>query len=975
MRKFVFYLLFLFVHLHTNAQIIINKPTLGFTQACASSSFNSFTISFTFFPATNLGPGNQFFIELSDNNGSFSAPTVLKTLVQTVSPISTSFSFPTNISGNSYQIRVRSTNPISISPSSVVFPAYYAIYNQVFTINNNVPNLKLCKGQSATLSVDSGLNSPLQYPQLVYKWFKNNTVIPGETGPSINVSQAANYYVAIDYGLCNYNSYSNQVSVNLIDIDPAIQTQDLSDLICLGIPKRINCLVQNVGYVYQWYKDGLLIPGESNYYYDALLPGVYKVIVSNQGCFFSSNEITLVGPSVSASIVGPSIDLIIPGQVKTISVTSNALAPTYTWYRNGGVIPGEVSSSLNITLDGVYKAVVRQNDGCITDAESSVTMQYPLNFEIGIKNELAYQQCISTSASLVVDKFNAITSSTPVSILGNAYNYVYNWYKNGVLVSSGTTSSLLITNALANGDYKLGVSIPFFTEVFSNSIDVQLPIVEDITIAQVGSFCLNGNTFNLQSKLSNPNYIYEWYFNGNLVLSSNSNSYAASLAGNYHLIVRSGSCFVQSNAVNVQEASFSGAISTSPNTLLLPGEQKIISTSTTALQPTYVWYKDNAELLGETASTLTVSQASVYKVVIKQNQGCVIEKNWALTIEYPTSFTVTISPSSDYQECVTTSTILNLKSFTANSSLGNVDLISNPYNYTFQWYRNNIAIPGANALSFPLPSYLENADYKLEVLIPGLPSVFSNSFKVKLGFTTPLLITTADVFCDSNSLITITSNYNEPGYTYEWFEGTSSTILGTLTSITVSKTGSYFLKVSYNGCTIFSNTLAVLPFDYSPITVDAPDYFSLIPGSSRIITALGADGYEWYEGSQLVSIASGYKVTKEGIYVLKAKIGVCELIKTFIVDYKKSYVVIPNVVTLNGDGYNDYWTLPLDYAYKEDVLITVYNSKGVEVLSTLNYQNNWPQSDFEFSKADSVYYFNIQDKGEIVKRGSITFIK
>jgi gliding motility-associated-like protein len=975
--KKIFFILFLLlsVHLQINAQIIINKPTLGFSQACASSSFNTFNISFTFFPAANLGAGNQFIIELSDGNGSFAAPTVLKTLPNTISPVATTFSFPTTVSGDNYTIRVRSTNPAAVSPVSNVFPAYYAIYNQVFTINNNVSNLTLCKSQSITLSIDPGVNSPLQYPQLKYRWFKNNVVIPGETSSSIVITQSATYYVAIDYGLCNYNSYSNQVAVALVDIDPTIQNQDLTDLVCIGSPKRINCLVQNIGYGYVWYKDGVVIPGASTYFYDALSPGIYKVVVSNLGCSFTSNEITLIGPSVSASIASPPLDLIIPGQTKTFTVTSNALSPSYIWYRNGVPIPGAISATLNATSNGVYKVVVRQNQTCIAEAERQVELQYPLGFELNIFNELPYQPCVSTSASLVIDKFNALTTSVPISILGNTYNYTYRWYRNGVLVPGANATSLLVSNALDNGTYKLGVLIPDFPEVFSNSIEVQLPVNEDITVSRSGTFCVNGDVFSLQSKLTNLNYTFDWYFNGSLVSTTNSNSFSASQSGSYHLIVRSGSCFLQSNSILVQELSFNASISAVPNALLIPGGQVTINTATDALQPTYLWHKDNLLLGAEISSSLNVTQPGDYKVTIKQNQGCVLSKDLNIKIEYPSSFTVAIMPSSGFQECVNANTVLSLSQFIANSSLGNVDLISNPYNYTFQWYKNNSPIPGATKVSLPVNDLIENADYKLEVIIPNFSSVFSNVFTLKLGFSTPLVIATSDVFCDSNSLVNITSNYSDSRYTYEWFESSDTTVLGTQSSIVVSKSGSYTLIVSFNGCSVSSNVLTILPFDYSQITVDAPESFSIQQGETRIITATGADSYQWFVDNQLVSISNSYKVTQAGVYVLKAKIGVCELTKTFTVDYKNSSIVIPNTVTLNGDGYNDFWAIPIEYAYKEEVRIVIYNSNGGEVLNTTNYQNNWPQSNFEFSKMDSVYYYTIQINQEITKRGSITFVK
>ena len=51
------------------AQIVIGAPSLGFSQACASESFNSYTTTFVFSPEANLDASNQFIVELSDADG------------------------------------------------------------------------------------------------------------------------------------------------------------------------------------------------------------------------------------------------------------------------------------------------------------------------------------------------------------------------------------------------------------------------------------------------------------------------------------------------------------------------------------------------------------------------------------------------------------------------------------------------------------------------------------------------------------------------------------------------------------------------------------------------------------------------------------------------------------------------------------------------------------------------------------------
>ena len=44
------------ISIKANAQIVIGTPSLGFSQACASESFNTYYATFTFSPATSTTP-------------------------------------------------------------------------------------------------------------------------------------------------------------------------------------------------------------------------------------------------------------------------------------------------------------------------------------------------------------------------------------------------------------------------------------------------------------------------------------------------------------------------------------------------------------------------------------------------------------------------------------------------------------------------------------------------------------------------------------------------------------------------------------------------------------------------------------------------------------------------------------------------------------------------------------------------------
>ena len=141
MKSVITYIVIIFSFLFAKpatAQIVISTPSLGFSQACASESFNTYNITFTFSPEASISPTNQFIIELSDDTGSFSSSTVVYTSAQgaiTQSPATLGFSLPTTTAGENYKVRIRSSAPAATSTGSVSFPAYYKIQDEPFSIN------------------------------------------------------------------------------------------------------------------------------------------------------------------------------------------------------------------------------------------------------------------------------------------------------------------------------------------------------------------------------------------------------------------------------------------------------------------------------------------------------------------------------------------------------------------------------------------------------------------------------------------------------------------------------------------------------------------------------------------------------------------------------------------------------------------------------------------------------------------------
>ena len=429
----------------TYAQISIGTPSLGFNQICANAAYNAtapFSVTFTFSPVSGATTSNQFIIELSDPNGSFATPTTLVssnpgTII--ASPAVLKFSVPNTIAGEKYRIRIRSTSPAATSPISIAFAAYYLIQDSPFTINNFVSTATYCAGGNYVLKIDNpgtGTNdSPLKYPSLTYKWFKEPAVTPFATGSSLTVNQPGRYYVETNYGSCTSNSYSNRVTVSEAAAQSLTITSSLGNPFCSnGTPTT---LTTQTGSNYQWFKDNVLISGASSNTYQTSQPGLYLVKVDFGGCV-STTSINLQKTQFAGSINVPSLSTINRGETKTILTTTAAVSPTYQWYLNNTVITGATKATFDVLLAGDYKVVITQNSGCITSYE----IPFTINYAIVDSNAVTIPNLISPNGDGINDTWvipqeyisgtntEIILMSSAGELVLKTDNYLNNWPDN-----------------------------------------------------------------------------------------------------------------------------------------------------------------------------------------------------------------------------------------------------------------------------------------------------------------------------------------------------------------------------------------------------------------------------------------------------------------------------------------------------------------------------------------------------------------
>jgi gliding motility-associated-like protein len=87
---------------------------------------------------------------------------------------------------------------------------------------------------------------------------------------------------------------------------------------------------------------------------------------------------------------------------------------------------------------------------------------------------------------------------------------------------------------------------------------------------------------------------------------------------------------------------------------------------------------------------------------------------------------------------------------------------------------------------------------------------------------------------------------------------------------------------------------------------------------------------------------------------------------------------IPNIISPNGDGKNDYWRLDFINAYYPDAEIEIFNRWGESIFKSKGYANAWDGTFRGSPLPVGVYFYTIDLKDarfpEVIK-GTITLVK
>ncbi|WP_289037789.1 gliding motility-associated C-terminal domain-containing protein [uncultured Zobellia sp.] len=649
----------------------------------------------------------------------------------------------------------------------------------------------------------------------------------------------------------------------------------------------------------------------------------------------------------------------------------------------------EFTTSFSLPTDtrgANYKMRVRSTSPASTSPESAGYSMYYLGFDTNLHMSPngdgttpgSVQACGGTQITLSVDNVPAAELNT----------YQYSWYRSGTLLSE-TGPSILTDGA---GEYFVFIDYGDCTgsaNTESNHIIVNSGTSTGIAINPpvTTSVCAGDTVAPLEANVQDGSYIYTWYKDGTEVQASQAGGFTytidtndPSFTGDYTVEVRgTGICTETSAAVAMSNAgAFTVTRNNNANLVVLPSQTQTLSVTTDANAPTYEWFRNGTPIPSSNNASLTVSQAGTYHAAITQTGGICSSttiNSENTEVVAPTAFRTEIAYATSYESCSSTSiALITDKIYAVLADGSEVDVTADvASSFTYQWQKDGVDIASETSQSISLTDSNENGNYTVETDLGGMNAT-SNTLSVQLASEALTISSTSTVYCSSSDVITLSTTTDLSSETFDW-ERNGEAINSSDASLSITQEGTYRLVVRKGSCSQISNEINITPLDPDLITLDIDGDVIFPEGSSKTVNASGGTAYRWLDANNIeISGSSSATFTTEGNYLLIANIDNCEISKPITVTYLDLFN-IPNVITPNGDGANDQWIIPNSYSNKSDVRVIIYNAKGVEVLNSTNYQNNWPESSMSFAKQNMVFYYVIKNASETLKQGTVTVIR
>jgi hypothetical protein len=297
-----------------------------------------------------------------------------------------------------------------------------------------------------------------------------------------------------------------------------------------GVPLTLTAAAIGAGTVsYQWYRDGYAISGATGSSYTLASGGAegggYTVEASNAAGTVTSTLATVVGAAATLEILEqPQGATLVSGSLVQLRVGWRGPgSTTFQWYRNGVAVSGGTGAAYSLSAvrgsdAGEYRVQLKSGSVVLT----SDTVKLTVNVPVSIFNQP--EQSIAVGIGKALSLKVSATGTPPLT---------YQWYRNGVAISGGTSSAYNIPEIKGTNDagiYVVEVG-NLLGKVESEPSEVSILIPPSVVAQPQEVLTVNlntGATFSVTAAGSGP-LTYQWRRDG--VPLSGGTAASLSLAG------------------------------------------------------------------------------------------------------------------------------------------------------------------------------------------------------------------------------------------------------------------------------------------------------------------------------------------------------------------------------------------------------------------------------------------------------------
>ncbi len=297
---------------------------------------------------------------------------------------------------------------------------------------------------------------------------------------------------------------------------------------------------------YEWYKNNVIIEGETGSSYSATTEGIYFVRSFVGDCMTISN-VVVVGPGSIEPILGSS-GIYCDGDNVSIGMPDTENSHQYTWMQNGVAVysipvgGGGGNQSLNFLMEasraGTYR-VESSIPGCLPVYTNEVYVGSPV---------ITGLQAVSICHEEVLVKWNRVVPE----FVSQNYEYQISLSSVPDLADAETSDSsvLLFLDPVTTYYFHVRSSCGFSSTFGEwSTISFTTPAPNSISLAPLNANLCTGP---VQLTVTGGGPVYAWYKDGELIDGATGSTYNATSAGDYQVKWNAGSCVISSNVAAIE---------------------------------------------------------------------------------------------------------------------------------------------------------------------------------------------------------------------------------------------------------------------------------------------------------------------------------------------------------------------------------------------------------------------------------------